>query len=127
MAANIEDDDTMAKKTPLQIVKETYGSKDALVDKVAAQVEREEGESEADHKKRLKYVSNAKLLHLAAQADKLAELGGRDGLVAKILEIKSQAKDHEFADKLRKTSVGRLLDMLASLQRNAANQAKKAG
>ncbi|MCH9685568.1 MAG: hypothetical protein K0V04_29325 [Deltaproteobacteria bacterium] len=111
------------KKTPLQIVKETYGSKDALIEKVAAVVEREEGESEADHKKRLKYVSNAKLLHLMAVVEKVDALGGRDGMVSKILELKGQAKDHEYTDKLKKMPLARLADLAQQLQRAARKQA----
>ncbi|MCA9650542.1 MAG: hypothetical protein H6712_16575 [Myxococcales bacterium] len=112
------------KKTPLQIVKDDHGSKDALVDKVAALVDREDGESEEDHKKRLKLVPNAKLLHLLAVGEKAKALGGRDGIVARILELKNQSKDHEFGDKLKKTSLGRLIDTLQSLERAAK---KKAG
>lgn len=116
----------MADKTPLQIVKETYGSKDALVDKVASVVEPEEGESAEDHKKRLKYVSNAKLLHLVEQAEQAQALGGRDGMVAKILQLKGQAKDREYEDKLKKLSIGRLVDLTRSLSRAAAQAERKA-
>lgn len=124
MAAIIEENEDMAnKKTPLQIVKDDHGSKDALVDKVAALVDREEGESEEEHKKRLKLVPNAKLLHLLAVGEKAKALGGRDGMVAKILELKKQTKDHEYADALKKQSLGRLIDTVQSLERAA----KKAG
>lgn len=109
----------MAKKTPLQIVKEQYGSKDALVDKVASLVEAEEGESADEHKKRLKYVSNSKLLHLVQLAEAAEGFGGRDGMVTKILELKGQPKDHEYADKLKKQTLGRLVDLTQSLQRAA--------
>ncbi|MCX4244806.1 hypothetical protein [Paraliomyxa miuraensis] len=112
MAANIEEKTkTMAKKTPLQLVKEKYGSKAQLIDAVASLVDRDDGESEDEHKKRLKYVSNAKLLHLVALAEKAKALGGRDGMIAKILELKGQTKDHEYRDKLKKLSLGRLVDM----------------
>lgn len=113
----------MAKKTPLQIVKEQYGSKDALVEKLASLVEADEGESADEHKKRLKYVSNSKLLHLVALAENVEKLGGREGMVAKILELKGQTKDHEYSDKLKKLSLGRLVDKTQSLLRAA----KKAG
>lgn len=115
----------MAKKTPLALVKEHYGSKDELINKVASLVERADGESEDEHRKRLKYVSNAKLLHLVAQAEQVKALGGRDGIVAKILELKGQTKDHEYSDKLKKLPLGRLVDMLRGLER-AAKKAKKA-
>jgi hypothetical protein len=113
----------MAKKTPLQIVKDKYGSKDKLVDAVAALVERAEGETDDEHKKRLKYVSNAKLLHIAGQAERAKALGGRDGMVAKALELKGQTKDHEYSDRLKRLPLGRLIDLVEGLQRVA----KKAG
>lgn len=113
----------MAKKTPLQIVKDRFGSKDKLIDAVAALVERDEGETEELHRKRLKLVSNAKLLHLLAVAEQAKTLGGRDGMVEKILAIKGQPKDHEYRDSLKRLTLGRLVDMTQSLQRTA----KKAG
>ena len=113
----------MAKKTPLQIVKDRYGSKDKLIDAIAALVEREDGETEDEHKKRLRHVSNAKLLHLAAVAEQAKGLGGKDGLVEKILAIKNQPKDHEYRDRLKRLSLGRLVDTHQSLQKAA----KKAG
>jgi hypothetical protein len=112
----------MAKKTPLQIVKETYGSKDELVAKVVTLVEPDDGESEDEHKKRLKYASNAKLLHLVALSERVQTLGGREGIINTILELKGQTKDHEYRDKLKKLSLGRLVDLTGSLQR-AAKQA----
>lgn len=109
----------MAKKTPLQLVKEKYGSKDALIDAVASLVDRVDDESDDEHKKRLKYVSNAKLLHLVALSEQAKALGGREGMVAKIQELKGQTKDHEFGDKLKKLPLGRLVDMTRGLQRAA--------
>lgn len=113
----------MAKKTPLQIVKDQYGSKDKLVDAVVALVERDEGESEDEHRKRLKYVSNAKLLHLVGLAESAKALGGREGMIAKVLELKGQPKDHEYSDRLKRLELGRLVDLTQGLLRAA----KKAG
>lgn len=117
----------MAKKSPLQIVKETHGSKEELVKKVASLVEPEEGESAEEHLARLKYVSNAKLLHLVALAEQAQALGGRDGMVAKILELKGQTKDREYEDKLKKLSMGRLVDLTRSLTQAAKQAERKAG
>lgn len=115
----------MADKTPLQIVKDTYGSKDALVQKVASMIEPDPGESAEDHQKRLKYISNAKLLHLVALAEQAQAMGGRDGIVAKILELKGQSKDREYEDKLKTLSLGRLVDLVGSLSRTAAQAKRK--
>jgi hypothetical protein len=116
----------MPTATPLQIVKEKHGSKEKLVETVAGLVDPLEGESADEHKRRLRNVPNAKLLHLAGVGERIKTLGGRDAVVQKVLELKGQAKDHEYADKLRKLSYGRLLDMLGSVERRAAGKAKKA-
>jgi hypothetical protein len=111
----------MAKKTPLQIVKDRFGTKNELIDAVVAVVERDEGETEADHKKRLKLVSNAKLLHLLGVAEQAKTLGGRDGMIEKILARKGQPKDHEYRDALKRMSLGRLVDLTQSLSRKGIN------
>ncbi len=123
MAVTIEDK-TM-RKTPLQIVKEQHGSKADLINKLAGLIEPVEGESDDEHKRRLRNVSNAKLLHLLDIGERAKEAGGRDGLVAKILEIKGQSKDHEYSDALKKKSLGDLLDMAASLKHRADGKASK--
>lgn len=112
--------------TPLQIIKDQHGSKDALIDKVLPLVEPQDGETKDEHKKRLKYVANAKLLHLHALGERVAKLGGRDKIVARILELRGQTKDHEYADSLKKLSLGRLVDLVASVERRSAGKAKKA-
>ena len=111
----------MAKKTPLQIVKDQFGSKDKLIDAVAAIVQRDEGETEGEHKKRLKLVSNAKLLHLLGVAEQAKTLGGREGMIEKVLAIKGQPKDHEYRDRLKRMALGRLVDLTQSLSRKAIN------
>ena len=60
------------KKTPLQEVKERFGSKEALVKGVASMIERPAGETEADSISRLTSVPNSKLLHLHHQAKWMA-------------------------------------------------------
>ncbi len=105
--------------TPLQIVKEQHGSKSDLIDKIVGLVEPMPEESEDDHKRRLRNVSNAKLLHLLGVGERVKELGGRDAMVKKVLELKSQAKDHEYSDRLKKVPLGQLADMIRSLERAA--------
>lgn len=109
----------MAKKTPLQTVTDRYGSKDKLIEAVVALVERDEGETEDEHKKRLKHVSNAKLLHLMGVAEQAKALGGRDGMIEKIVALKGQPKDHEYRDSLKRVPLGRLVDLTQSLSRKA--------
>lgn len=124
MAANIEAHN-MTATTPLKTVQEQYGSKADLIEKVIALVEAGEGESADEHKRRLRNVSNRKLLHLLAIGEAAKAVGGRDGLVKKVLELKGQSKDHEYADKLKKVPMAKLLDMVSTLSRRAAGKAKK--
>ncbi|MGH1346747.1 MAG: hypothetical protein ACRBN8_34590 [Nannocystales bacterium] len=113
------------RKTPLQIVKEQHGSKADLINKLAGLIESEEGESDDDHKRRLRNVSNAKLLHLLDIGERAKEAGGRDGLVAKVLELKGQSKDHEYGDALKRKALGELLDLHASIKHRVDGKAAK--
>jgi len=114
------------KKTPQQIVKDTYGDKGKLIDAVVGLVEADGEETAEQHKRRLRNVSNAKLLHLIALGERVKELGGRDAIVKQILELKRQPKDHEYADHLRKLALGRIVDLLQSLQRRGKRSAAPA-
>ena len=113
----------MSKLSPLQNVKKLYGSKDQLVSKVIALFTPADGESKEDFAKRLKYVANAKLLRLLQVGEKIQKLGGRAALVAKLAELKGQAKDKDFTAMLGKMSLPRLLDVYQSLGRKAKTAA----
>jgi hypothetical protein len=113
------------RPSPHQIVAKQHGSKSDLIDKVVAVVEPQDGESADDHKRRLRNVSNAKLLHLLDLGEKAKALGGRTAIVDKILEVKRQPKDHEYRDSLGRKSLGQLVDLLGSVERRAAGKAKK--
>jgi hypothetical protein len=113
------------KKTPLQIVKDTFGGKDKLAEKVAGLLEPQEGEDKDEFVARLKHVANAKLLHLHAMGERFKQLGGRDKLAAKVAELKGQAKDADYLEKLKSFSPGRLIDMHDSLTRRVAGKAKR--
>lgn len=109
----------MAKATPLNQVKQQFGGKTELVDKVVALIEPKGDESGDAHKRRLKNVSNSKLLHLLALGEKVKSLGGREAIVKRILELKGQSKDHEYGDKLKRLPLGRVVDVLGGLERTA--------
>ena len=109
----------MSKLSPLQNVKKLYGSKDQLISKVTALLTPADGESKEDFAKRLKYVANAKLLRLLQVGEKVQKLGGRTALVAKLAELKGQAKDKDFTAMLGKLSLPRLLDTYQGLSRKA--------
>ena len=107
------------KQTPLQIVKEKFGSKEKLIESLTGVLQLEDGESKEELAQRLKYVANSKLLHLSKMAEEVKTLGGRDAIVTKISELKGQAKDSDFVAKLKTYSNGRLADMYKSLSRKA--------
>jgi len=109
----------MANTTPLQITKEKYGSKEALIDALLPLIDKFDDESDDDAKKRLKYVANRKLLHLLALGERAKELGGRDGMVKTIAELKGQPKDNEYTDFLKRRTLGQLVDQVTALQKAA--------
>ncbi len=112
------------KKTPLQKVKDQFGSKDKLVDELVGILEPDEGESKDEFAARLKLVANAKLLHLHELGAKVTELGGRESLATKVAELQGQAKDEDYVEKLKTFSMGRLLDMYQSESRRQARASK---
>ena len=54
--------------TPLQTVKEQFGSKEQLVSQLVSKLKPTEGESKDEFKTRLMKVSNRKLLRLLAKS-----------------------------------------------------------
>ncbi len=116
------------KPSPLQIVKDKFGSKKDLVAKLAEVLEPGAGESKEELAARLGHVSNAKLLHLHGLAERVEAAGGRQGLVEKIAAVSGKAKDKDFIAQLEGRNLGELVDRLASAERQAKRaKAKKAG
>lgn len=109
----------MAQASPLQIIKDKHGSKEALIAKVLPLIDKFDDESDDDCKKRLGYVANRKLLHLLDVGEKAKALGGRDGLVKAIAELKGQPKDNEFTDSLKGKTLGQLVDLHGSVKKKA--------
>jgi hypothetical protein len=98
-------------KAPLALVKDKFGSKEALVAKVAALVQPLEGETKEDLKVRLSGASNKKLLKLLTTEEKVTELFG--GKV-----------DADYRSTLGKKSKGELL-MLHTAAKKKADQASR--
>lgn len=98
------------KKTPLQKVKETFGSREKLIEQVIELIS--EGK---DHAKELQYnltkSTNKKLLRLHKIGTRVKEeFGSREKLVEKILELKDRSKDKPFKESLLKKSLPMLMD-----------------
>ena len=111
-----------AKKTPLQQMKEQFGGKEKLVDKVAGLVDA--GEEDKDSlKARLLKASNKQLLRLAEVGRKVKEeFGGKDKLVAKVAQLYGRTKDKDYLAKLAKYTPARLVDLANSLAKKAAKK-----
>src|SRR3954464_15124653 len=97
------------KKTPLARVKDEFGGKDKLVDKIVGVLDSGD-ESKDELRKRLLGVSNTKLVRLFSVATRTKQAGGHDKLVASTAEKLNRAKDKDYVTKLGEFSNGRLLD-----------------
>jgi hypothetical protein len=98
------------KKSPLSRVKDEFGGKDKLVDKIVGVLDSGD-ESRDDLRKRLLGVSNTKLIRLHLVATKTKEAGGHDKLVAETAESLGRGKDKDYVAKLGSLSNARLLDI----------------
>ena len=110
----------MAKKSPLQILNEKFGSKAELAKRLSEVLEPLEDESKDQLAERLTLVSNAKLLHLQALSDKVAAHGGREGLVQKVAAAEQKTTDKDYIAALtNKRTLGWLVDRAESHARRA--------
>ena len=104
------------KQSPLARVKEEFGGKDKLVDKIVGVLDSGD-ESKDELRKRLLGVANSKLIRLFSTATKTKQAGGHEKLVATTAEKLNRAKDKDYVTALGDLSNGRLLDMLQSAER----------
>jgi len=105
----------IAKKTPLQQVKDDHGGKSKLVEVILSLVDTGE-EAVDDAKARLLKASNKKLLRLQAAASAIKDkYGSPEKLVDFVAGKLNRAKDSDFVEKLRAYSPARLLDLARSL------------
>jgi hypothetical protein len=116
----------MPRPSPLQNVRERYGSKEKLVDAVIELLPARGDEAKDQAKKRLLHAANAKLLRLVDIGGRLRELGGTEAVARRIAELKGQPKDRDFLRKLGALAPGRLFDLLGRVERRAPRPAKKA-
>jgi hypothetical protein len=112
----------MSSASPLARVKEEFGGKDKLVDKLVGLVDAGD-ESKDDLRRRLLGAANSKLLRLHVVATKVKEQGGHDKLAAAAAAGVGHGKDKDFVAKLESFSNGRLVDMVVT----AEQRAKRAG
>jgi hypothetical protein len=108
----------MSSGSPLARVKEEFGGKDKLVDKLVGLVDA--GDASKDElRKRLLGAANKKLLRLHGVATKVKAQGGHDKLAVAAAASVGHGKDKDFVAKLESFSNGRLVDMLDAGERRA--------
>jgi hypothetical protein len=105
----------MASKSPLALVKETFGDKAKLVSAVEKLAGQELWLARTNEQKGLAHVSNAKLLRLHATFTEVKEkFGTREKLVDALLELQKRSKDAGLRATLLKWPVPRLYDTYKS-------------
>jgi hypothetical protein len=111
------------KKTPVNVVKERFESKEKLVAAVEKLATSELWLDRVNDKKGLARVSNAKLLRLHDALDEATkQFGTRAKLIDALLELDKRNKDAGFRTRLENYPVPRLLD----LHRNATRTSRRA-
>src|SRR6516162_10159453 len=111
----------MATKSPLALVKETFGDKSKLVDAVEKLTSEDLWVARTNEAKGLAHVSNAKLLRLHATFSEVKEkFGTRAKLIEAILEIERRTKDVGLRAKLSEWPVPRLFDTYKAASKRRA-------
>lgn len=114
------------KQSPLARVKEEFGGKDKLVDKIVGLLGSGD-EPKEDMRRRLLGAANKKLIRLHTVATELKAAGGKDAAAAAAATEMGRGKDKDYVTKLGKFSSGRLIDMLeAARKRNKRSGAAAA-
>lgn len=103
----------MSKKSPLQQVKEQFGSKKALADQLIPVLDRTRaGESDEDFARRIQAASNKQLLRMFAVEKAVKDqFGSRDGLIDAIVKAKFGKENADYRNALAKNTKARLLDL----------------
>jgi hypothetical protein len=115
----------MATITPLARVKEEFGGKDKLVDKIVGLLGSGD-EPKDDLRRRLLGAANSKLIRLHGVATQVKAAGGKEQLAAAAAQEMGRAKDKDFVAKLGTFSSGKIADILQSAKRRTSRAAAKA-
>ena len=101
------------KKTPLQLVKDEFGSKEALAKKLIPLLDRREDEDQDDFERRIKTASNKQLLRLWQAEQSVKErFGSKEKLVDAIVKGRFDGKDNaDYRAKIAPYAKTRLLDL----------------
>lgn len=115
-------------KSPLQQVKDRFGSKEALIKELQGLVEKSDlFVKKFNEAKGLERVSNLKLLRLHRIAEEVRErFGTREKLVGALVELEGRVKDADYRKHFENFPIGKLLDTFKSLERRVKRAAAKA-
>jgi hypothetical protein len=111
----------MATLSPLARVKEEFGGKDKLVDKIVGLLGSDEPKDEL--RRRLLGAANTKLIRLHSVATQVKAAGGIDAAVTAAATELGRGKDKDYVAKLATYSSGKVLDILQSAKRRRARLA----
>jgi hypothetical protein len=117
---------SMSQNSPLARVKEEFGGKDKLVDKIVGLLGSTGDEPKEELRKRLLGAANRKLIRLHEVAASLKQHGGHDKLADAAAAGLGRGKDKDYVTKLTSYSSGRLLDMVRVGERRAKGAAASA-
>ncbi len=113
----------MSQKSPLSVVKEKFGGKDKLVEKLVGLLPSEDLSKDA-LKKRLLGAANSKLLRLHGVATAVNETyGSQDKMVAAAAAAMGRTKDKDYVAKLSDFAVARLYDVTRVAEKRAKRAA----
>jgi hypothetical protein len=115
----------MATTSPLARVKEEFGGKDKLVDKIVGLLDSGD-ESKDDLRKRLLSAANRKLIRLHGVATQVKSAGGKDQIASAAAQELGKGKDKDYLAKLSTYSSGKLVDILASAKKRNSRAIPKA-
>lgn len=109
-----------AKKvaSPLQKVKERFGSKEKLAQAVLDLFKQVKEEKE-DLQDRIKTAANTQLLRLHEVATQVRErFGSKEKLVEHLLSLQNRVKDAGYREKLASFSLPKLMDMVRRIEKS---------
>jgi hypothetical protein len=102
----------MPKLTPVQEVRQRFGSKAELAKQLLPVLERDEDVEAEDWERRVNTMSNKQLLRLMAVHELVKKrFGSKDKLVEAVVKLKFPNGNEPYAAKLSRTSTTRLLDL----------------
>jgi hypothetical protein len=114
------------KKPPLRLVKDSFQSKEKLVEAVQKLATSDLWLDRVSSAKGLGRVANGKLVRLhTILTDAKKRFGSREKLITAILELEKRVKDAGYRTRLEQYPLPRLMDAHAAADRRASKAKKK--